>query len=152
MVAVKTHNDEDDTDLPTEERRRAESEVQRPLLEQWQSGDATRRVLQHPGPGKQRRRKAPGTTAASAEVPDNLSSTLTDWLFANDLPGATTIVEVTDSSGNVTVPDPIWRALVRFVGSTRPVPCGPVIYNALVREPANLTELTEEGQNIPNQQ
>ena len=34
---------------------------------------------------------------------DNLSSTLTDWLFANDRQvGDTTIVEVTDSSGNVT--------------------------------------------------
>lgn len=85
VVAETTHNDEDDTDLPTEEQRAAAESEAQSLLEQWQSGDATAEsfgTLAQENSDDESTRDNGGLNENANR--DNLSSTLTDWLFAND--------------------------------------------------------------------
>ncbi len=158
VVAETTHNDEDDTDLPTEEQRAAAESEAQSLLEQWQSGDATAEsfgTLAQENSDDESTRDNGGLNENANR--DNLSSTLTDWLFADDRQaGDTTIVEVTDSSGNVTGYQILYlesfgeiRWKYQATNSLRTDDYNAWYEDLQASYPA---ELTEEGQNIPNQQ
>ena len=158
VVAETTHNDEDDTDLPTEEQRAAAESEAQSLLEQWQSGDATAEsfgTLAQENSDDESTRDNGGLNENANR--DNLSSTLTDWLFANDRQaGDTTIVEVTDSSGNVTGYQILYlesfgeiRWKYQATNSLRTDDYNAWYEDLQASYPA---ELTEEGQNIPTQQ
>ena len=158
VVAETTHNDEDDTDLPTEEQRAAAESEAQSLLEQWQSGDATAEsfgTLAQENSDDESTRDNGGLNENANR--DNLSSTLTDWLFADDRQaGDTTIVEVTDSSGNVTGYQILYlesfgeiRWKYQATNSLRTDDYNAWYEDLQASYPA---ELTEEGQNIPTQQ
>ena len=140
-----------------EQRAAAESEAQS-LLEQWQSGDATAEsfgTLAQENSDDESTRDSGGLNENANR--DNLSSTLTDWLFANDRQaGDTTIVEVTDSSGNVTGYQILYlesfgeiRWKYQATNSLRTDDYNAWYEDLQASYPA---ELTEEGQNIPTQQ
>lgn len=103
ILAETTHDDENDTDLPTEEQLAAAKEQAESLLTQWEGGAGTAETfgaLASANSADEANKDNGGLNEDANR--DTLGTTLTDWLFSTDRQiGDTTILETTDSNGNV---------------------------------------------------
>ena len=103
VLAETTPSEDGSTALPTEDQLTAAKDEAQSLLDEWKAGDATADSFAALAQEKStdESTKANGGLVEDANR-DSLDTTLTDWLFANDRKsGDTTVVESTDSSGNV---------------------------------------------------
>lgn len=158
ILAETTHNDEDDTDLPTEEQLSAAQEQAQALLDQWTTGEATADAfgaLAQENSADETTRDNGGLNEDANR--DSLTAALSDWLFADGRQvGDTTIVEATDTSGNTI------GYQILYVEGFGEVRWKYQAANALRSDDYNQwyeevqanypAELTEDGKNIPTQQ
>ena len=104
ILAETTPSEDGSTALPTEDQLAAAKEQAQGLLDQWKAGDATADSFA----ALAKENSADETTKENGGLHedanrDSLDAALTDWLFAQGRQvGDTTVVESTDSSGNVT--------------------------------------------------
>ena len=103
VLAETTPSEDGSTALPTEDQLTAAKDQAQALLDEWKAGDATADSFAALAQEKSadESTKADGGLVEQANR-DSLDTTLTDWLFAGERKaGDTTILESTDSSGNV---------------------------------------------------
>lgn len=104
ILAETTPSEDGSTALPTEDQLAAAKEQAQGLLDQWKAGDATAdsfAALAKENSADESTKENGGLHEDANR--DSLDAALTDWLFAQGRQvGDTTVVESTDSSGNVT--------------------------------------------------
>lgn len=103
LAETTPSEDENGTDLPSEEQLAAAKKIADDLLDQWKNGDATAESFGELAKAN----SADEDTKANGGLNENanrssLDTSLTDWLFEEGRqPGDATVVEASDSSGNV---------------------------------------------------
>ena len=102
-ILAETTESEDGTALPTEEQLAAAEEQAQALLDQWKAGDATAdsfAALATENSADEATKDNGGLNEDANR--DNLETSVQTWLFSTDRAiGDATVVETTDSSGNV---------------------------------------------------
>lgn len=103
ILAETTESEDSDTALPTEEQLVAAKEQADALLAQWQEGDATAdtfAALTAENSADEATKDNGGLNEDANR--DSLETSVKEWLFSTDRKeGDATVVETTDSSGNV---------------------------------------------------
>ena len=103
LAETTPSEDENGTDLPTDEQLAAAKTKADDLLDQWKNGDATADSFGELAKANSADEATKDNGGLNEDANrSSLDANLTDWLFAEDRqPGDAAVVEASDSSGNV---------------------------------------------------